>query len=243
MDLWDARFVHELARSFRVIAYGNRGMGFPTASEKEFSIPLFARDASGMIRCLCGGKAHVLGWSMGANIAMELAIGDPEKVDRMVLYAGNCGGPRSVPSSPVIEELLSSPELTREMVVKSMFPPPEWNDRHPDIDEYYPRSRRATPDDVLERQLEADEVWEGCHDRLAGVRSPTLIMNGSEDLDCPVGNAYLLADLIPSSTLIVMEGGGHGMMYQFPERMAMDIASFLGKGRSGGGKGASRPEL
>jgi pimeloyl-ACP methyl ester carboxylesterase len=54
--------------------------------------------------------------------------------------------------------------------------------------------------------------------------------NGNKDLDCPMENPTFWLTSSPS-TLIVMEGGGHGMMYQFPERMAMDIASFLGKGR------------
>jgi pimeloyl-ACP methyl ester carboxylesterase len=44
----------------------------------------------------------VLGWSMGTCVAQELAIRYPEKVDKMILYAGDCGGNEAVMPSPQV---------------------------------------------------------------------------------------------------------------------------------------------
>lgn len=35
-------------------------------------------------------QAHVLGWSMGALIAEEVALRHPGKVNKLILYAAHC---------------------------------------------------------------------------------------------------------------------------------------------------------
>ncbi len=226
MDIWSPSFLEGLAKKFKVITFDNRGMGLSTSSEERFTIPLFARDAAHFVRALGYERAHFLGWSMGANVAMELAIRHPEVVDRLVLYAGSCGGEESVPSSPLIEELISSPNVTREALVKSMFPR-EWNEKHPDIDEYYPKGTERTAEDILERQVEADEEWEGCAEMVSTIQAPVLIVNGSEDLDNPIENALLLVRKIPGSSLFQLRNAGHGAMYQCPRKVARIITAFL----------------
>jgi pimeloyl-ACP methyl ester carboxylesterase len=92
MDLWDPRFVKSLARRHRVIMFDDRGMGFTSAGEKEFTHDTFADDTAGFITSLGLEKADVLGWSMGASVALLLAMKRPELVDRLILLAGGCGG-------------------------------------------------------------------------------------------------------------------------------------------------------
>ncbi len=74
-------------------------MGYTTSSDTPFSLGLFADDASGLLDALNISRAHVLGWSMGADIAQEMVLRHPGKVDRLILYAGTCGGNESVPAS------------------------------------------------------------------------------------------------------------------------------------------------
>ncbi|MBN1194110.1 MAG: alpha/beta hydrolase [Methanomicrobiaceae archaeon] len=85
LDMWNVRVLADLARLYRVIVFDNRGMGLSTSSEKEYTIPLFADDTAGLMDAPGIEKAHVLGWSMGADIALGLAHDRPEKVEKIVL--------------------------------------------------------------------------------------------------------------------------------------------------------------
>ena len=88
MDMWDTRLVNQLAQHYRVIVFDNRGMGNSTSSDRDYTIPLFADDTAAFMDALGIKKAHVMGWSMGTFVAQELALGYPEKVDKLILYAG-----------------------------------------------------------------------------------------------------------------------------------------------------------
>lgn len=227
MDLWDPRFVKALAQHRRVIMFDNRGMGETSAGKKEFTYATFSNDVAGLINALGLKRADVLGWNMGANVALVLAQNMPDVVRHLVIYAGNCGGKECVPAASAIQQMFSKEDLTMEDVVMSMFPK-EWNEAHPDIWEYYPEARGSTPQGNLEKQLAADEEWQGCYDDLKFIRSATLVVNGDEDLDCPKENAITLNLEIANSKMVLFHGAGHGLMYQMPEELAAAINQFLG---------------
>lgn len=74
---------------YRVVAFDNRGHG---ASEKlyrieDYGAPLMAEDARRLLDHLGIGRAHVIGYSMGARIAAFLAIRYPDRV-RSVVFGG-----------------------------------------------------------------------------------------------------------------------------------------------------------
>ena len=79
MDTWNPPLIGRISRNFRVIVFDNRGTGFSGASDEPFSVPLFAKDAAGLMERLGIARAHVLGFSMGACIAQELALMSPGK--------------------------------------------------------------------------------------------------------------------------------------------------------------------
>jgi len=45
---------------------------------------------------------------------------------------------------------------------------------------------------------------------------------------CPPANASILAGRINGSRLVRIEDGGHGLMYQYPEKFGEILLSFLG---------------
>lgn len=85
-------FVHqldELFEKFRVIAVDTRGHGKSPRGTAPFTIRQFAEDLAGFMDRLFIEKAHILGFSDGANIAMCFAIRYPHRVDRLILNGGN----------------------------------------------------------------------------------------------------------------------------------------------------------
>src|SRR5215211_8690906 len=99
-DAWDPTLLSELAATnHTVIIFDNRGIGETTVGTKPFSIEQFANDTAGLLDALQIEKADVLGASLGSFIAQELTLDFPQKVDRLVLHAGFCGGNEAVYAS------------------------------------------------------------------------------------------------------------------------------------------------
>jgi len=108
LDFWDPTLVERLASNHTVITFDNRGVGNTTVGNKKFSIPQFAQDTSKLLDALKIKKADIIGWSMGGMIAQELALSNPEKVGKLIIYASICGGNQSVPPSPEVLKVFSN---------------------------------------------------------------------------------------------------------------------------------------
>jgi pimeloyl-ACP methyl ester carboxylesterase len=230
MDLWPPGLLSNFSSEHRVIIFDNRGMGHTTGSDTHFSIELFADDTAGLMDALNISRADALGWSMGADIAQELALRHPGKVDRLILYAGTCGGNESIPAAPaVLEELTNTSGSAREQGERlfSLLFPAEWLREHPDSRTYFPVPTESSPPESYVRQSEAMGSWNGTYSRLPDIRSPTLVMNGAEDVICVPANAFVLGGRIPGAWVIQLPGGGHGMMYQYPQEFERMVTFFL----------------
>jgi pimeloyl-ACP methyl ester carboxylesterase len=53
-------------------------------------------------------KADVMGWSMGGMIAQEVALSNPDKVEKLIIYASTCGTNQSVAPSPEVVDIFSN---------------------------------------------------------------------------------------------------------------------------------------
>src|SRR5215203_6199803 len=108
-DAWEPTVLSELAATnHTVIVFDNRGMGETPVGTKPFSVEQFANDTAGLLDALQIERADVFGASLGSFIAQELTLNYPEKVDRLVLHAGYCGGNETVfPTGQAAETLMT----------------------------------------------------------------------------------------------------------------------------------------
>ncbi|MGA2612970.1 MAG: alpha/beta hydrolase [Spirochaetia bacterium] len=229
MDLWSPRLLQLLSASYHLFLFDNRGMGGSTSSETEYSIPLFAQDTLGFMDALGIDRATILGWSMGAETALELAISHPQRVSKLILISGAPGGREQIAPSPdVMRQLADSSggSLMRGLRVIRLLFPQDWLSTHP-FWTYFPIHASMNPLEHTSRQLRAIMDWAGSCSRLDQIESPTLIITGDADVVFPTQNSTLLADGIHGSRLVRIPDGGHGVMFQYPDRIADEIAVFL----------------
>lgn len=229
MDMWNPPVLDKISEHFRVIIFDNRGTGYSTASEKAFSIPLFARDTARLMDALGISSAHILGLSMGASVAQELALQYPEKVTKLILVAGECGGPESVKMQPEILAKLMDKSGTVHDVVNRMFSllfPSGWLATHDPYD-YCPEVYETTDDEVIARQAAAFFTWTGSFSRLGEIHLPTLVISGNEDLIVPSINSQIISRQIPGAQHVVIPGTGHGLMYQEADAFSEQVLTFL----------------
>jgi pimeloyl-ACP methyl ester carboxylesterase len=224
MGNWPPSVLNQLALNHTVVIFDNRGVGNTTAGTKPFLIQQFTNDTIDLLGALKIQKADVLGFSLGSLIAQELAITHPEKVNRLILYASLCGGKESIPPNPqVLKAFVGSKAL-------SLLFTHEWIKTHPNYLSSIPRSKEIVPETTLKLQLLAFTKWlplsDTC-DQLAMLSKPALIIAGTEDMALPPGNSLIIAGKIPSAWLVQIRGGGHGLMYQYPDKFSKVLQTFL----------------
>ncbi len=64
-------------------------------------------------------------------------------------------------------------------------------------------------------------------DFLPNIKSPTLILQGSDDLVCPSENANLLAERIPNAELQIFKKGRHMFFVEFRQKVDRLVLDFL----------------
>jgi len=84
-----AEQLEHFSASRRVIALDTRGHGRSPRGAAPFTIRQFAEDLRDFMDALSIGKADILGFSDGGNIALQFALLYPEKVDRLILNGAN----------------------------------------------------------------------------------------------------------------------------------------------------------
>jgi pimeloyl-ACP methyl ester carboxylesterase len=230
MDMWPSVMVDMLSAYYRVIVFDNRGMGLTTNSDKEFSIELFVDDTSEFMHAIGITKAHVFGWSMGAFISKELSLRYPEKVAKLVLYAVYCGCKEAIKPDKKIWDTLFDISGTLEERTARMFSllfPSEWLKDNPNPSKYFPQITEPVRDGSIVRQARAIDKWNGTFSRLHQIIQPSLIITGTEDIVTPPENAFIMAEQIPRASVVQIKGGGHGLMYQYPGKLANIVITFL----------------
>jgi pimeloyl-ACP methyl ester carboxylesterase len=227
----DSTLLETLASNHTVIVFDNRGIGNTTSgSEQKFSIPLFANDTAGLLEALNIKKADVLAWSMGGRIAQELTLNYPDRVGKLILYAIGCGGEGSVPQSQEVRNEFVNRTGTAEDRIARLVPlffPQDWRNENPNYLENIPKTTETILNQTLNKQIEAAATSTPTCDRLKNVTQPTLVIVGTDDAATPAANSLRMAELIPGSWFVQIKGGGHGLMYQYPEQFSNIVETFL----------------
>jgi 3-oxoadipate enol-lactonase len=222
-----------LGRRFRCLALDYRDVGDSDRASRSYAIRDLAGDVLALSDELGIARASVVGISMGGFIALEMALGRPGFVERLVLVVTSAGGPTHVSTSPTVmralmpgDETVESGEGARR--VCSLVAGPGFAERHAEaIDEFVEIARhRPMPVDAYLRQLEACRA----HDvsaRLGEIDVPTLVIHGDADPLVPLDNGRFLTEHIAGARLTVYQGVGHIPEVEAAERFNADLVGFL----------------
>ncbi len=230
MDLWSPQFVEALTQGREVVVFDNRGMGETDDPGGAYQFSRLADDTAGLVKALGFDKMDVLGWSMGGDVALDLAVRYPQVVDRLVSYAGDAGGSHAVPMSKKTLAVLTDTSGTAEqrgMRLLTLLFPQAYRSANPDYAESFPIPSERMSTSAIELQDRALGAWKGVWDGLEGITAPTLFVTGTDDAITPARNAVLMAAVVPGAELVRVPGAGHGLMYQDPQKLAAVVMDFL----------------
>lgn len=235
IDNWDPAFIDALATEREVILVDYAGVssstGVPAHTVAEIAPQVIAfADAISLTR------TDLLGFSLGGFVAQELVLTRPALVRRLVL-AGTApqGGPdmgwrqdiadHARVDSPGGEDLLyiffAHTETSQAQGVEF-------------LGRFVRRTEgRDTASSLTARDAQYDAVLDwgipdhGALERLTGIKMPTLIIQGDNDLMIPTRLSHLMAGLIPDATLRIYPDAAHASLFQYPQEAAADVNTFL----------------
>lgn len=236
--------IPELARSYHVMTPDVRGHGRSIALVRSYSVDGLAEDLDIVLHEAEISKTVLVGWSLGGIISMAYCLKHPSRVTALVLIATR--GHRD----PKLKLRLILQYLQARLSLLMDFTAPRKYDREgerfpsqsfwlqkelenmlsttsrKEVLEWARRHISQNPRQNFFEVAKSFWNWEA-GEALKGVGVPTLIMVGDKDIRTPPHFSHLLNDTIPDSRLIVVEGAGHCLPLEYPERVNAEIIGFL----------------
>ena len=219
-----------LADRYRLTAFDNRGAGRTSMPEGPLSVELLADDASAVLNAHSISSAHVAGFSGGSVIAQELALRHPELVRSLVLQGTWTAMDFYLRSWALfmrwLVEVAPSERAFLEGHFLFTYTPRSYNNgtvkRIIDSVLGFPHKQKT---EDIQTFIDAF-IGHETTDRLPGLRVPTLVLAGGNDLISRPELCRAVADRIPGALFEVMEGEAHQPFQEVPVRWNERVSAF-----------------
>jgi pimeloyl-ACP methyl ester carboxylesterase len=239
MVAWDEEFCKQLAdRGHFVIRFDNRDCGLSTklhgvpsnsdavimAAMMETEMPPvpytlsdMAADAMKVLDHLNIERAHIMGASMGGMIAQTVAIEHPHRVKTLISIMSQPGELTVGQATPEAMELIVTPAPSDRDEYIAFAPKWQlWQSKKYRSDEVSRRNAirdfdRSNYPEGGPRQMAAIYASGSRAEGLQKLQVPTLVIHGTDDQLITPSGGERTAELIPNSTLLMVEDMGHDM--------------------------------
>jgi pimeloyl-[acyl-carrier protein] methyl ester esterase len=193
-----------------------------------------------MVAGVLPDAATVCGWSLGGQIAIELAVREPARVGKLILVSTTpCfvkrEGWQSGADAATLQLFMANLKKNYKTTMNRFLTLQIWDGdsrSHSDNAATLARLRnnffqRGIPDEAalqagLRVLLESDLRGE-----LSGISQPALLLHGENDVIAPPGAARWMHRQLPHSQLIVLPHCGHASFLSHPREFVSAVASFL----------------
>lgn len=218
---------------FETVVFDNRGIAPSDVPPGKYSLEDMVADTKGLIDALDLAPCRLVGLSLGALIAQELAVHHPESVHSAVLIATRARSDairraQTLAERAVDQDGVRLPPAYRALnTAIQMLSPTTLNDD----------ASAATWLEIFELSGDADstggQAWVDLDvDRraeLGRITVPCRVVAFADDLISPVHLAAEVADAIPDCDLVTIPDAGHLGHLERPEEVNSVIVEFLEK--------------
>lgn len=218
---------------FRTVAYDQRGFGKTPTGREPYSD---RGDAIAVLDHLDIDSAIVVGCSIGASTAMELAIENPERVDGLVLVGAYPsgwvpdGGFEDDPLEEEAEQAATAGDFDRVVEIDYLM----WLVGHgrtedeidPTLKELFSSMDRIAVRSEADRDAAIQHRSWKINDRLDEVAAPTVVVCGAHDETVLIDAATYLADRLSDQPPLIVKGAAHLPSLEQPAAFNTALKSF-----------------
>lgn len=181
-------------------------------------------------------KAHLLGNSMGGAAAVTIALENPDRVNRLVIFGSDgLTGPSSFIPSPqegpkLLFEVFNNPSLDglKKLLNIFVYDPSLITD---DLVKERYDSMMLNDGIHLKNFIESAEnspsMYADISNEISNLEVKTLILWGNEDRFVALDNALRLVKLIPDSRLHIIGNCGHWAQLEHTDEFNNEVLAFL----------------
>jgi len=195
-----------LASRFRLLLPERRGHGHTADAAGPITLEVMAQDTIAFLDKLVGGPVRLVGYSAGATVALRVAVGRPDLVDRLVLISGvfHSDGMILRPTA----DAAPPPQLVAAYAEVS-----------PDGAEHLPVVIAKIAQSVAEEPglTVAD---------LGAVACPALVMVGDDD-NVTLEHTVALYRGLRNAHLAIVPAASHLLLHEWPELCTRLVTDFL----------------
>ena len=219
--------VPEFAKHYRVIVPDLRGFG-RSEHRPPFSVEQWAADAWALLDSLGVERCHLLGYSMGGAVAMQMALDQPRRIQRLVLS-------NTLPSLRpdgwrkrwlLVYRLLMmgllGPQRLSDAVGWKLFP----RDDQRELRQRVAARNGAFNDRVTYLRAGRALVAWSVQDRMAQLTMPTLVLAAEQDY-FSVADTEAFVRALPNARLKTFAGTRHGLPLEAPVDYNRTVLEFL----------------
>lgn len=199
--------IADLAARFRVLTPERRGHGHTPDVDGPISYQLMAQDTAAFLDKLGISRAHLVGHSDGANVALLVALARPDLVGRLVLISGNFHH----------DGLVSGVDL--DSIASNAYLVQAYGEVSPDGPDHFPVVAAK-----IVRMITEEPTLTAAD--LAQVSSRTLVMAGDDDA-IAAEHTIALYRGIPDSELAIIPGTSHALIIEKPGLCDQIMLDFL----------------
>ncbi len=219
--------VAEFSKSFQVITFDLRGHGQSDKPAGPYSMPMFAKDTSGLLKELSIDQAHIVGLSLGGSIAFQLAVETPQTIKTLTIVNS---APellvRTFKEKVMLWQRLVTIRLLgmrkmAEILSKKLFIQPEHTLlRQTFVTRWVENDQRAYLD-----ALRAMIGW-SVTKQLGTILCPTLVITADHDYT-PVSLKEVYTAKIPNAHLVTIPDSRHALPVEKPIQFNRVLQRFL----------------
>ena len=231
--LWSGHMFHKqvkhLKGGFRIVTYDHRGQGASEVTAEGYDMDSLYEDAVSLIETLQLGAVHFGGLSMGGFVAMRLAARRPDLIKSLILMETSAlDEPNKLKYNLLntIVKLFGVNSVVKPvmniMFGRTFMTDPERRDER----EYWTAELKKNKKSIV-KAVSGVIDRKGVAEELKGIKCPTLILVGTEDIATTPAKAEFIHSKIQGSELAYIENGGHTSSIEEADQYNSAIEQFL----------------
>lgn len=221
---WD-KYLPHLPPGFRAVAIDLRGCGCSGRTAAGYTIAQFAEDVHFFTQQLNLTKFHLIGHSMGGQIALLYALQHPGIVKTVTLLDSvPASGLRLDDDARAAFDVLMTDKAVLQQAIHACM---QYSDDHAFVERACNDAFHCAPQVFTHNPVTMANT--GLLDKVQSIDVPVLLIHGCDDLIIPIRDMDATIQAMPFAQVVIFEQCGHSPQIEYPEKFSEVFNNFINK--------------